>query len=155
MIQEIEFTLNGEAVTCAVDVRKSLLEMLREDFSLISMKEGCSVGECGACSVLIDEQAVDSCIYLAVWVDGKSITTIEGITHSDGSLDNVQQAFIDAGAVQCGFCIPGMIISSSQFIKENPQPSRDEIRRALSGNMCRCTGYQKIIDAVELAVETK
>lgn len=155
MQQEVHFTLNDEVVTCVVDVRKSLLEMLREDFSLIGPKEGCDVGECGACSVLIDGQAIDSCIYLAVWVDGKTVTTIEGITNPDGSLADVQQAFIDAGAVQCGFCIPGMIISSSQFLKENPQPTRTEVRRALSGNMCRCTGYQKIIAAVELAAGAK
>lgn len=155
MKQTVQFTLNGEVVTCIVDIRKSLLEMLREDFSLIGPKEGCAVGECGACSVLVDEEAIDSCIYLAVWVDGKEVTTIEGITKTEGSLADIQQAFIDAGAVQCGFCIPGMIISSSQFLKENPQPTRAEVRRALSGNMCRCTGYQKIIEAVELAASSK
>lgn len=155
MQQEVQFTLNGEAVTCIVDVRKSLLEMLREDFALIGPKEGCDVGECGACSVLINGQAIDSCIYLAAWVDGKTVTTIEGITNADGSLADIQQAFVDAGAVQCGFCIPGMIISSQQFLKENPHPSRTEVRRALSGNMCRCTGYQKIIEAVELAASEK
>ncbi|HLQ41186.1 MAG TPA: xanthine dehydrogenase subunit XdhC [Tetragenococcus sp.] len=149
MNKEIHFYLNNEETTYTVDVRKSLLEMLRDDFALTGTKEGCSVGECGACTVLVDGQTVDSCIYLAVWADGKSITTIEGISKDDGSLSDLQEDYIDAGAVQCGFCIPGMILSSQELLDENDKPSRKEIRRALSGNMCRCTGYQKIIDAVE------
>ncbi len=151
MKHEINFTLNGEAVTCTVDIRKSLLEMLRDDFELTGTKEGCGVGECGACSVIIDGRTVDSCIYLAVWADGKAITTIEGIAQSDGQLAPIQAAFIEAGAVQCGFCIPGMVLASDQLLKDHAQLSRAQIRRGLSGNMCRCTGYQKIIDAVQLA----
>lgn len=153
MKQLVNFTLNGEAVSCEVDVRKSLLEMLREDFGMTGVKEGCGVGECGACSVIIDGQTVDSCIYLAVWIDGKQATTIEGITHEDGTLDPIQESFIDAGAVQCGFCIPGMILSSKQLLAHNADPTRREIRRELSGNMCRCTGYQKIVDAVQMAAK--
>lgn len=149
MNKEIHFTLNNETVSCTVDIRKSLLEMLREDFALTGTKEGCSVGECGACTVLVGDQTVDSCIYLAVWADGKTITTIEGMAHSDGSLNDIQENYIEAGAVQCGFCMPGMILSSRELLTENDEPTRKEIRRALSGNMCRCTGYQKIIDAVE------
>lgn len=151
MKQEINFKLNGEAVSCEVDVRKSLLEMVREDFGLTGTKEGCGVGECGACATIVDGRTVDSCIYLAVWVDGKDVTTVEGIQNQDGSLSTLQKEFVDSGAVQCGFCIPGMIMSGTQFLKDNPTPTRQEIRRAMSGNMCRCTGYQKIIDAVENA----
>ncbi|MFD1672674.1 xanthine dehydrogenase subunit XdhC [Agrilactobacillus yilanensis] len=153
MEKVIHFTLNDEPVSCRVDVRKSLLEMLRTDFGLTGTKEGCGVGECGACTVGVDKETVDSCIYLAVWVDGKVVTTIEGVTNPDGTLSDVQDAFVKAGAVQCGFCIPGMVVSSEQFLEDNPDPSREEIRRALSGNMCRCTGYQKIVDAVEIAAE--
>lgn len=153
MKQLINFTLNGEAISHEVDIRKSLLEMLRNDFGLTGVKEGCGVGECGACSVIVDEQTVDSCIYLAVWIDGKNVTTIEGVTPTDGTMDLVQESFIDAGAVQCGFCIPGMILSSKQLLAHNTTPTRREIRRELSGNMCRCTGYQKIVDAVQLAAK--
>jgi len=149
MKQEINFTLNGEKNTCLIDIRQSLLEVLRENLYLTGTKEGCSVGECGACTVLIDGKTVDSCIYLAVWADGKNIQTIEGMEKADGSLSDLQQAYIDAGAVQCGFCIPGMILSSYELLEEKKNPSRKQIRRALSGNMCRCTGYQKIVDAVE------
>lgn len=149
MTKEITFTLNGERVTAQVDLRKNLLELLREDFGLTGSKEGCGVGECGACTVIIDGKTVDSCIYLAVWVDGKEVTTIEGITHADGSLTDVQQSYVDVGAVQCGFCTPGLVVSSTQFLEDHPDPTREEIRVGLSGNLCRCTGYQKVIDAVE------
>lgn len=147
--QTITFTLNNEPVTCTVDVRKSLLEVLREEFGLMGTKEGCGVGECGACTVMIDDHTVDSCLYLAVWTQDHNVTTIEGITNPDGTLSDIQEEYVDAGAVQCGFCIPGMIISSKSLLDEIPNPTREEIRRGLSGNMCRCTGYQKIVDAVE------
>ncbi len=147
--QTIRFTLNDEAVFCTIDIRKSLLEVLREVFGLMGTKEGCGVGECGACSVIIDGRTIDSCLYLATWADGKTVTTIEGVTAPDGTLSDIQEEYIDAGAVQCGFCIPGMIVSSKQLLNDIPNPTREEIRRGLSGNMCRCTGYQKIVDAVE------
>lgn len=155
MKQEITFTLNNEEVTVLVDVRKSLLEMLREEFALMGTKEGCGVGECGACTVIVDDQTVDSCIYLATWVAGRTVTTIEGITQADGTLADIQAAYVEAGAVQCGFCIPGMVLSSENLLQHNPQPSRAEIRRSLSGNMCRCTGYQKIVDAVEVTAHRR
>ncbi|GMA09300.1 xanthine dehydrogenase [Tetragenococcus halophilus subsp. flandriensis] len=155
MNKEIRFLLNNEEISCMVDIRKSLLEVLRENFSLTGTKEGCSVGECGACTVLVEGQTVDSCIYLAAWADGKSITTIEGMENIDGSLSDIQQEFIDSGAVQCGFCIPGMILSSHELLEDNDQLTRNEIRRGISGNMCRCTGYQKIIGAVEKTVERR
>lgn len=153
MKQTITFTLNGEAVSCDVDIRQSLLDVLRDEFEMTGVKEGCSVGECGACTVLIDGQTMESCLYLAVWANHKNITTIEGIATADGQLDPVQQAFIDAGAVQCGYCTPGMILASEQLLANNPTPTRAEIRRGISGNMCRCTGYQKIVDAVALAAK--
>ncbi|MBV7391142.1 MULTISPECIES: xanthine dehydrogenase subunit XdhC [Enterococcus] len=149
MNKEISFTLNGEEVTLFVDVRKSLLEMLREDFSLIGTKEGCGVGECGACTVVVDNVTLDSCLAMAVWADGKNIKTIEGEAQIDGTLSDVQEDFVEAGAVQCGFCIPGMVMSASNYLGEVDEPTRQEIKRALSGNMCRCTGYSKIVDAVE------
>ena len=155
MKQEITFTLNNEEVTVLVDVRKSLLEMLREEFALMGTKEGCGVGECGACTVIVDDQTVDSCIYLATWAAGRTVTTIEGITQADGTLADIQAAYVEAGAVQCGFCIPGMVLSSENLLQHNPQPSRAEIRRGLSGNMCRCTGYQKIVDAVEVTAHRR
>lgn len=155
MNKEIRFLLNNEEISCMIDIRKSLLEVLRENFSLTGTKEGCSVGECGACTVLVEGQTVDSCIYLAAWADGKSITTIEGMENIDGSLSDIQQEFIDSGAVQCGFCIPGMILSSHELLEDNDQLTRNEIRRGISGNMCRCTGYQKIIGAVEKTVERR
>lgn len=149
MNMTINFCLNGEQVDVLIDCRMSLLEVLRDTFGLSGTKEGCSVGECGACSTLVDGKTIDACIYLAVWVDGKTVTTIEGVTHQDGRLSDVQAQYVSSGAVQCGFCIPGLIVTSTQLLADNPSPSREEIRRGLSGNMCRCTGYQKIIDAVE------
>lgn len=149
MKRQIEFNLNGEKVSIDVDVRKSLLEMLRDDFGLVGSKEGCSVGECGACSVSVDTEVIDSCIYLAVWVDGKNVVSIEGISNEDGSLSDIQKNYVESGAVQCGFCIPGLIVSSTQLLEENSAPTRQEIRHGLAGNLCRCTGYHKIIDAVE------
>lgn len=153
--QEIQFYLNGEQVTCTVDPRMSLLEMLRTCFELTGVKEGCGVGECGACTVIVDQQIIDSCIYLAVWVDGKTVKTIEGVTMPDGSLSDLQEEYVKAGAVQCGFCIPGMVLASEQLIEDHPHPTRSEIRRGLSGNMCRCTGYQKMLTAVENTVERR
>lgn len=155
MLKTINFTLNGRAMELQVDVRESLLDMLRNRLHLTGTKQGCSVGECGACAVLIDGQSLDSCIYLAVWADGKDIVTIEGLTGADGSLTDLQQNFVDKGAVQCGFCTPGFVVSATALLDKNPNPSKDEIRRGLSGNLCRCTGYQKILDAVESTADQR
>ena len=155
MLKTINFTINGKAMELQVDVRESLLDMLRNRLHLTGTKQGCSVGECGACAVLIDGQSIDSCIYLAVWADGKDIVTIEGLTGADGSLTDLQQNFVDKGAVQCGFCTPGFVVSATALLDKNPNPSKDEIRRGLSGNLCRCTGYQKILDAVEATADQR
>lgn len=155
MLKTINFTINGKAMELQVDVRESLLDMLRNRLHLTGTKQGCSVGECGACAVLIDGQSLDSCIYLAVWADGKDIVTIEGLTGADGSLTDLQQNFVDKGAVQCGFCTPGFVVSATALLDKNPNPSKDEIRRGLSGNLCRCTGYQKILDAVEATADQR
>lgn len=147
---KISFNLNYEDVTVEIDPNKRLIDMLREDFKLTSVKEGCSEGECGACTVIVDSKAVTSCIVLAPQVQGSSVITLEGLS-KNGELDKLQRAFIDAGAVQCGFCTPGMILSAKALFMKNPNPAREEIKKAMSGNICRCTGYKKIIDAVEIA----
>ncbi|MCR1899445.1 (2Fe-2S)-binding protein [Irregularibacter muris] len=147
---KISFNLNDKDVIVEVNPKKRLLDMLREDFKLTSVKEGCSEGECGACTVIVDNNAVTSCLVLAPQVDGASVITLEGLA-KNGELDTLQQSFIDAGAVQCGFCTPGMILSAKALLMKNPHPSKEEIKRAMSGNLCRCTGYVKIIDAVEKA----
>ncbi|WIV11978.1 (2Fe-2S)-binding protein [Proteiniborus sp. MB09-C3] len=147
---KISFNLNYEDVTVEIDPNKRLIDMLREDFKLTSVKEGCSEGECGACTVIVDSKAVTSCIMLAPQVQGSSVITLEGLS-KNGELDKLQRAFIDAGAVQCGFCTPGMILSAKALFMKNPNPAREEIKKAMSGNICRCTGYKKIIDAVEIA----
>ena len=148
--REITFAVNGNKRTVLIDVRQSLLEVLREKFDLTGAKEGCGVGECGACSVLVDDILVDSCIYLAVWADGKKVRTVEGEA-TQGKLSNVQQAYVDEGAVQCGFCTSGFIMASTAF-KEKWQGktfSHDQIRREHAGNLCRCTGYQNIFEAIK------
>ena len=145
----VRCTINGKYTETMVDVRASLTDMLRNDYRLTSVKKGCEVGECGACNVIIDGECFNSCIYLAVWADGKNIRTLESLLGPNGELSDIQQAFIDEGAVQCGFCTPGMIMSSYNLLTRNPQPTRTEIRRALSGNLCRCTGYLLIFEAVE------
>ncbi|MGF7059844.1 (2Fe-2S)-binding protein [Brassicibacter mesophilus] len=147
---KISLNLNNEDVTIEIDPNKRLLDMLREDFKLTSVKEGCSEGECGACTVIVDGKAVTSCIVLAPQVDGCSVITLEGLS-KNGELDKLQQSFIDAGAVQCGFCTPGMILSAKALLMKNPNPAKEEIKKAMSGNICRCTGYKKIIEAVEIA----
>lgn len=148
----VSFTLNGKAVSCEVDATEVLVDTLRIRFGLTGTKKACGTGDCGACTVLLDGTAVRSCILLTAMVEGHSVTTIEGV----GSLDDphpVQQAYVDAGAVQCGYCTPGMILTSIALLETNPHPTKVEIRAALSGNLCRCTGYQKIVEAVQLAAE--
>lgn len=147
--KELTFTLNGKTRSKMIDVRKSLLDVLRDDFHMTSVKKGCEVGECGACTVLIDGEPFDSCIYLAVWAEGKDVLTLEGMMGPDGSLSDIQQAFIDEAAVQCGFCTPGLILVAKSVLDTGKRYTRDELRKKLSGNMCRCTGYQNILNAVE------
>ena len=148
--REITFSINGRPRTLYIDMRKSLLEVLREDLGLTGAKQGCGVGECGACSVLVDEVLVDSCIYLAIWADKKNIQTIEGEAKK-GKLSRVQQAYVDEGAVQCGFCTPGFIMATTSFTGNctEKKVTEDEIRKAHAGNLCRCTGYQNILNAIE------
>lgn len=151
--KRVSCTINGIPVEKMVDKRASLTDFLRNDLGLTSVKKGCEVGECGACAVLIDGQSVDSCLYLAIWAEGKDIWTTEGLQASDGSLSIIQQAFIDHAAVQCGFCTPGFIITATEVVQRGERYSRDELRKLLAGNMCRCTGYENILRAVEDAIE--
>ena len=152
MMKIVHCTVNGSEQDVPVDERESLLEMLRNRLFLTSVKKGCEVGECGACTVLVDGKAMDSCIYLAVWADGKHILTVEGLQGEGGELNPVQQAFIDEAAVQCGFCIPGVIMSAVEIAGTGRTYTREEIRKLISGHLCRCTGYQNITTAVEKAV---
>ena len=143
-------TVNGrEYIVDDSMLEKKLLTYLREDLELTGTKNGCNIGACGACTVLVDMAAKKSCVVPMKKVIGKSVITIEGVAGDDGSLHPLQQSFIDAGAVQCGFCTPGMIMKGLDLINKNPDPTREEIRKAFNGNLCRCTGYQQIIDAVE------
>ncbi len=148
----VSFRVNGERRTVDVPATTTLLELLRERLHLTGAKEGCGIGECGACTVLLDGAPVTACLVLAVEVDGCSIETIEGETH-DGRLSALQQAFIDAGAIQCGFCTPGMIMSARALLARSPNPSDEEIVEAIAGNLCRCTGYESVIAAVHLAID--
>ena len=145
----VHFNLNGKDVEQVVDVRASLTDMLRNDFRLTSVKKGCEVGECGACNVLIDGEAFNSCIYLAVWAEGKRIRTLEGVTGPDGELSDIQQAFLDETAVQCGFCTPGFIMTAVEILEAGRLYSDEELRKLLSGHLCRCTGYENIFRAVK------
>ena len=146
----IRLELNGEPVEVAFAPYKTLLEVLREDVGLTGTKHGCELGECGACTVLLDGQPVLSCLVLGLECDGRSVLTVEGLARG-GELHPLQRLFAELGGSQCGYCSPGMLISAKDLLDRNPQPSRDEIRHALSGNLCRCTGYNQILDAVEAA----
>lgn len=149
----VRFTLNGVSTERHVDVRASLTDMLRDDCGCTSVKKGCEVGECGACCVLIDGKTHNSCIYLAVWAEGKSILTAEGLRgDAPGELHPVQQAFVDEAAVQCGFCTPGIIMTAIELIGTGRKYTREELRRAISGHLCRCTGYENILSALEKLV---
>jgi carbon-monoxide dehydrogenase small subunit len=146
---KIEFTLNGEPVVVEAPACITLLHLLREDLGLTGAKPGCEVGECGACSVMLDGRVVNSCQLLAPQVHGREVITIEGIGAPDGGPSDLQLAFLEFGAVQCGYCTPGMVIAAEAFLARHSSPTRAEIREAISGNLCRCTGYQQIVDAVE------
>jgi carbon-monoxide dehydrogenase small subunit len=147
---QIQFTLNGEAADVAFAPHKTLLEVLREDLGLTGTKHGCELGECGVCTVLIDGRPILSCLFLGLEAEGRDVTTIEGM--ADGPrLHPLQDAFADLGAAQCGYCTPGFLLTAKQLIEKIPRPTRDEIREALAGNLCRCTGYIKIYEAVEIA----
>jgi aerobic carbon-monoxide dehydrogenase small subunit len=150
----IKFKLNGKNVAVEAPGGERLIDLLRERLNLVGTKEGCGKGECGACTVLLDNKPVCSCLILVSQVIGRKVMTIEGV-ESDARLKEVQNAFEQTGSVQCGFCTPGMVLSAVALLNDNPKPSRDEIKRALSGNLCRCTGYEKIFDAVELAADNK
>ena len=149
---KIEFTVNGRKRQFDVDPNRLLLNLLREDLSLTGTKYGCGIGECGSCTVLVDGEPVPSCLTLAVEVDGREVVTIEGIANR-GNLSVVQKAFMEEGAIQCGYCTPGFIIAAEALLKENPNPSEEEIREYLKGNFCRCTGYVNIVKAVQRAAE--
>ena len=144
----IEFNLNGKDVSCMADARASLTDLLRNDFSMTSVKKGCEVGECGACNVIIDGECFNSCIYLAVWVRGKKVRTLESLLGPNGELSDIQQAFIDESAVQCGFCTPGFIMSAVELLESGKEYTDDELRKLMSGHLCRCTGYENILRAV-------
>jgi carbon-monoxide dehydrogenase small subunit len=146
----LTFTVNGEAVEVLVDDYKTLLEILREDLGLTGTKHGCELGECGACAVLVDGQPLLSCLVLGVEAGDRRVTTVEGLTE-DGRLHPLQECFADLGAAQCGYCTPGILMTAKALLDSEPHPSRERIREALSGNLCRCTGYGQIIDAVEAA----
>lgn len=149
-MHSITMTVNGEYEMVSVPSQMTLLQMLRDELVLTGTKNGCAAGECGACTVLLNGEAVNSCLMLAVECDGAEITTVEGLGH-DGRLDPVQQALIDAGGVQCGFCTPGVLISARALLDRNSQPTEQEIREALVGNLCRCTGYVRIVEGVKEA----
>jgi carbon-monoxide dehydrogenase small subunit len=148
---ELTLTVNGERHGLDVSADTRLLTVLREHLGLTGTKEGCGEGECGACTVLVDGEAVNSCLIVALQVNGSEISTVEGLAQADRTLSPLQQGFVDAGGIQCGFCTPGFLMSLTAFLTENAHPTEDEIRAALVGNICRCTGYAQIVDAVQLA----
>jgi len=151
----LSFEVNGEPARLSVEPHARLVDVLRGPLGLVGTKEGCSNGECGACTVLVDGRPVCSCLLPALEVEGKQVTTIEGLVGPGGKLSEVQQAFVDKGGIQCGFCSPGMILSAHALLEQNPSPSDADVRDALTGNLCRCTGYAQIVESVQLAASTK
>jgi len=147
---QIRFRLNGEETEVAFAPHKTLLEVLREDLNLTGTKHGCELGECGTCTVLVDGRSILSCLMLGLDAEGREVTSIEGMAEG-GRLHPLQETFADLGAAQCGYCSPGFLLAAKELLEKNPRPDREEIREALSGNLCRCTGYIKIYEAVELA----
>lgn len=152
---ELNLTINGESFCETVDARASLADVLRKQFSLYSVKKGCEVGECGACNVLIDGKSYNACIYLAIWAEGKNIETVEGLQDAEGNLSDIQTAFMEEAAVQCGFCTPGLIMRAVEILNREKLYTREELRKLLSGHMCRCTGYENILNAVEKTMQNR
>ncbi|HSW35359.1 MAG TPA: xanthine dehydrogenase subunit XdhC [Candidatus Limnocylindrales bacterium] len=152
MLKEISFTINGKKETMTINAGETLLEVLRERLHLTGAKKGCEVGECGACAVLVDGTAINSCIYLAVWADGREIVSIEGIAKG-GLPSKLQEAFIAEGAIQCGYCTPGFVISATSMVESGKCYSKEDVKQGLAGHLCRCTGYQNIIRAVMKTLE--
>jgi carbon-monoxide dehydrogenase small subunit len=148
MKHDISLTVNGDTYNLAVEAWRTLNEVLREELNLTGTKLGCGSGDCGACTVIVDGKSVSSCLTLAVEMDGRQILTVEGLAPSGETLHPIQESFIEKGAIQCGFCTPGMELSALNLLKTNPRPSDTQIRSAISGNLCRCTGYNKIVDAI-------
>ncbi len=153
MLEILHMNVNGKDVEIPVEPGESLVDTLRNRLHLTSVKKGCEVGECGACTVLIDGEAVDSCLYLSTWAEGKRILTVEGLKGPNGELSRIQQAFVDEAAVQCGFCTPGLILSAVEIVGTGKKYSREELRKLISGHLCRCTGYENILNAMERIVE--
>ncbi|OGF58800.1 MAG: (2Fe-2S)-binding protein [Candidatus Fischerbacteria bacterium RBG_13_37_8] len=153
MKKEISFIVNGNEVIVTVEAHKRLIDILRGPLRLTGTKEGCGEGECGACTVIVDGRAVNSCLYPAMEVEGKNVLTIEGLQGDDNQLSVIQQAFVEKGGIQCGFCTPGMIMSAKALLDANANPTEEEIRDALVGNLCRCTGYVQIIESVKFAAQ--
>ncbi|MCA1786651.1 MAG: (2Fe-2S)-binding protein [Desulfobacteraceae bacterium] len=151
MTKTISFILNGDETSCDIRDHWTLLHLLREELGLIGTKEGCGNGECGACTVIVDQLAVNSCLYLAADVQGKQVQTIEGLAVHTGSLHPIQQSFVDNGGIQCGFCTPGMIMSAKALLDKDPKADQEAVKHALAGNICRCTGYVQILDSVAAA----
>ena len=151
--KKIHFTLNGKTVALTTLANRRLLDILREDFGLTGTKEGCGIGECGACTVLLDNKAVNSCLILSGQINGSNIMTVEGLA-KNGTLHPLQDNFLKHGAIQCGFCTPGMLMSAYALLYENPQPTEEEIKEAIAGNLCRCTGYKQIISAIRETAQT-
>lgn len=149
---ELHLTVNGDPHTLDASPAETLLGVLRDRLGLTGTKEGCSEGECGACTVLVDGAAVDSCLMLAHAVNGSEIVTVEGLRDGDGALSSLQAAFVKAGGVQCGFCTPGFLMTLTAFLEENPAPSEDDIRTAIAGNICRCTGHSQIVESVQFVI---
>jgi len=151
----VSFTLNGDPVTAEVPATWSLLKTLREYFELTGAKEGCGIGECGCCTVMVNGDAVNSCLYPIPEIEGRSVTTVEGIMGKEGTMHPLQKAFLENNAVQCGFCTSGMIMSAKALLDKNPDPKEDEIRTSIAGNFCRCTGYVQIVEAIQMAAKKK
>ncbi|MGD8523550.1 MAG: (2Fe-2S)-binding protein [Desulfobacterales bacterium] len=149
MSREIAFFFNGNKMNMVIEDHWTLLHLIREELGYTGTKEGCGSGECGACTVIVDGLAVNSCLYLAVEIDGKELLTIEGLASADGTLHPIQQAFVDNGGIQCGFCSPGMILSAKALLDANPNANEEEIKESIAGNICRCTGYVQIIDSIK------
>ena len=149
MARDVSFNFNGNPMAMTIEDHWTLLHLIREELGYNGTKEGCGGGECGACTVIVNGAAVNSCLYLAAEIDGKDLVTIEGLAANDGTLHPVQEAFVEKGGIQCGFCTPGMIMSAKALLDENPNANEDEIKHGIAGNICRCTGYVQIIDSIK------